>query len=221
MDEALAELLPLAVVIAVSPIPVLAVILMLLTERSTVNSAALLAGWALALAVIAGCVAALGLGSSESGEDPGTGLIVAQFALAALLLAGAVRRWRMHSRGRGSRASRWLDRLGSVGPAGALALGFGLIALNPKDGLLTVAAGARLAEGDPGAGAAAGALAVFVATSSGTIAAPIAAELALGDRAEPILKRSRAWLERNGNAAVAAVLLVLGVLVAGDAASNL
>jgi hypothetical protein len=222
MDDALAELLPLALVIAVSPIPVLAVILMLLTERSTLNASALLLGWALALGVIASGVAALGIGSTEAGEDPATGLVVAQVALAAVLFAGAVRRWRMHRRGVGEAArSRWMERLRSVGPAGALALGLGLIALNPKDGLLTVAAGARLADSDPGAGAAAGALAVFVAVSSSTIAAPIAAEIALGDRAESLLERSRAWLERNGNAAVAVVLLVLGVLVAIDAARSL
>jgi hypothetical protein len=222
MDDALAELLPLALVIAVSPIPVLAVILMLLTERSTLNASALLVGWASALAVIAAGVAALGIGSAESGEDPGTGVIVAQLALAALLLAAAVRRWRMHRRGGGdARRSRWIERLRSVGPAGAVTLGFGLIALNPKDGLLTIAAGARLAETDPGAAAAVGALAVFVAVSSSTIAAPIAAELALGDRAEPLLERSRGWLERNGNAAVAVVLLVLGLLVTADSLASL
>lgn len=222
MDEALAELLPLALVIAVSPIPVLAVILMLLTERSTLNASALLVGWALALALIAGGVAALGIGSGEAGEDPSTGVVIAQFALAAVLVAAAVRRWRMHRRGVGeSSRARWIARLRSVGPAGALALGFGLIALNPKDGLLTVAAGARLAEADPGAGAALAALGVFVAASSSTIAAPIAAELALGDRAESLLERSRAWLERNGNAAVAVVLLVLGLLVAVEAVRGL
>jgi hypothetical protein len=43
----------------------------------------------------------------------------------------------------------------------------------------------------------------------------------MGARAEPILERSRLWLERNGNAAVAAVLAVLGVLVAVDAARYL
>lgn len=222
MNEALAELLPLAVVIAVSPIPVLAVILMLLTERSTLNASALLAGWALALTVIAAGVAALGIGSSEAGEDPGTAMIVAQFVLAALLLAGGLRRWRMHRRGGGEeRHARWIERLRSVGPAGALVLGIGLIALNPKDGLLTVAAGARLADADLGTGTAVGALMIFVAVSSTTIAAPILAELALGDRAESILERSRAWLERNGNAALAVVLIALGLLVAADAARNL
>lgn len=218
--DALADLLPLALVIAVSPIPVLAVILMLLTERSTLNASALLAGWALALALIAGGVAALGIGSTES--EPGTAVVVAQFALALLLVAGAIRRWGMHRRGEGeSSRARWMERLRAVGPVGALALGFGLIALNPKDGLLTVVAGARLADADLGGAAALGALAAFVAVSSSTIAAPIAAELALGERADSLLERTRAWLERNGNAALAVVLFVLGVLVAVDAARAL
>ncbi len=218
--DALAELLPLALVIAVSPIPVLAVILMLLTERSTLNASALLAGWALALTVIAAGVAALGIGTTES--EPSTGVIVVQLALALLLFAGAARRWNMHRRGEGEPArSRWMERLRAIGPIGALALGFGLIALNPKDGLLTVVAGARLGQADPGGAAAVGALAAFVAVSSSTIAAPIAAELALGERADSLLERSRVWLERNGNLALAIVLLALGLLVAIDSVRSL
>ena len=219
MSDALSGMLPIAVAIAVSPIPILAVILMLLTERSTANAVAFLVGWALALAVIGGVVAALGIGRTDSAEDPGTGLLVAQFVLAAVLLAGGVRRWRMRARaGVDHETPKWVSAVRSVTPPRALALGVGLIALNPKDGLLTVAAGARLAESDAGTGAAAVALVVFVAVSSATIVAPILAEAAMGARAEPILERSRHWLERNGNAAVAVVLLVLGVLIAIDAA---
>jgi threonine/homoserine/homoserine lactone efflux protein len=219
MSEALSGMLPIAVAIAVSPIPILAVILMLLTERSTANAVAFLLGWAAALIVIGGAVAALGIGRADSAEDPGTGLIVAQFALAAVLLAAAVRRWRMRARpGDDHETPKWMSAVRSVSPPRAFALGVGLIALNPKDGLLTVAAGARLAEADPGAGAAVAALLIFTAAASATIIAPILAEAAMGARAEPILERSRLWLERNGNAAVAVVLAVLGVLVAVDAA---
>ena len=222
MSDALSGMLPIAVAIAISPIPILAVILMLLTERSTANAVAFLVGWAAALAVIGGVVAALGIGRADSADDPGTGLIVAQFVLAAVLLAGAARRWRMRAHpGEDHETPKWMNAVRSVNPPRALALGVGLIALNPKDGLLTVAAGARLAEADAGTGAAAIALAIFVLASSSTIIAPILAELAMGARAEPILERSRHWLERNGNAAVAVVLLVLGVLVAIDAARYL
>ena len=222
MSDALAGMLPIAIAIAISPIPILAVILMLLTERSTANAVAFLAGWGIALAVIGGVVAALGIGRADSADDPGTGLIVAQFVLAAALLAGGARRWRMRARADDDHETpKWMSAVRSVNPPRALALGVGLIALNPKDGLLTVAAGARLAEADVGTGAAAIALAIFVLASSSTIIAPILAELAMGARAEPILERSRHWLERNGNAAVSVVLLVLGVLVAIDAARYL
>jgi hypothetical protein len=219
MSDALSGMLPLAVAIAVSPIPILAVILMLLTERSTANAVAFLVGWALALVVIGGGVALLGIGRADSADDPSTGLIVAQFVLAAILLVGAARRWRMRARpGDDHETPKWMNAVRSVHPPRAFALGVGLIVLNPKDGLLTVAAGARLAEADVAGASAAIALLVFTVASSATIVAPILAELAMGARAEPVLERSRHWLERNGNAAVAIVLLVLGVLVAVDAA---
>jgi hypothetical protein len=222
MGDALAEMLPLAVAIAVSPIPILAVILMLLTDRSTANAVAMLVGWVAAILVIGGVVAALAIGSPDSAEEPGTGLLVAQFALAALLLAGAARRWRMRIRPEEDHETpRWMSAVRSVHPPRALVLGIGLIALNPKDGLLTIAAGARLAEAEVDTGSAAIALAIFAIASSATIIAPILAELVMGARAEPILERSRAWLERHGNAAVAVVLAVLGVLVAVDAARYL
>src|SRR5215213_10102339 len=156
MRDALAEMLPLAVAVAISPIPILAVILMLLTERSTANAVALLAGWVAAILVIGGAVAALGIGRANTAEDPGTGLIVAQFVLAAILLAGAVRRWRMRARADVDHETpRWMSAVRSVRPPSALVLGLGLIALNPKDGLLTVAAGARLAESEVDTGSAA------------------------------------------------------------------
>ena len=45
MNATITELLPLAVVIAISPVPILAVIMMLLTDRERANPLAFLAGW--------------------------------------------------------------------------------------------------------------------------------------------------------------------------------
>ncbi|MGI8460276.1 MAG: GAP family protein [Solirubrobacterales bacterium] len=219
MSDALSGMLPLAAAIAVSPIPILAVILMLLSERATQNALAFLAGWAIALALIAGVVAILGSGSADAGEEPAPGLIAAQFVLASILLAAAIRRWRKRpGPGEVAEVPKWMGRLRTIGPPGALGLGLGLIALNPKDALLSVAAGARLAEADPGAGAGVPALALFVLVASSTIVAPIAATVASGARARPLLGRWRGALEQHGQVAVAAVLLVLAVLVALDAA---
>jgi threonine/homoserine/homoserine lactone efflux protein len=211
-------MLPLAAAIAISPIPIVAVILMLLSDRSTTNAVATLAGWALAIAVIGGIVAILGVGRDDAGEDPATGFVVAQFVIAALLLAGAARRWRIRPRaGEPHDAPKWMGLLHSFGPIRAFVLGVGLIGLNPKDLLLTIAAGARLGHADVSTEQSAIVLAIFVAAASATIYAPIVATVALGERSGPILVRSRTWLERHGNTAVAAVLLILGIAVAFDA----
>jgi threonine/homoserine/homoserine lactone efflux protein len=164
----------------------------------------------------------LGVGSADAADEPARGLVYAQFGLAVILLLGAARRWRKRPKpGEPHDVPKWMDSVRSIGPRRAFVLGIGLIALNPKDGLLTVAAGARLAEADPGAAAGAVALVIFVAVSSSTIAAPIAATLVSGVRAAPVLERWRAGLERHGQVAVAAVLLVLGIAVGVDAAREL
>ncbi len=217
MSEALSGMLPLAAAIAISPIPILGVILMLLSDRSTHNALAVLCGWALAIAVVSGVVALIGAGSADAGDEPARGLVYAQLGLAVLLLLGALRRWRKWARADESQERpKWLEGLNSIGPRRAFALGIAGIVLNPKDALLSVAAGARLAEADPSGGAGVIALLIFVAVCSSTIAAPIVATVASGPRAKPVLERWRTALERHGQLAVAIVLLILGIAVGID-----
>jgi len=52
MGSAAGEVLPLGIGVAVSPFPIIAVILMLLTKRAKSNAPAFLAGWVVGLAVV-------------------------------------------------------------------------------------------------------------------------------------------------------------------------
>ena len=52
MGEAIGEVLPVAVGVAVSPVPIIAVILMLVTARARVNGPAFIVGWLLGLAAV-------------------------------------------------------------------------------------------------------------------------------------------------------------------------
>ena len=56
MIHAIGEILPLAIGIAISPLPIIAVILMLTTPKARTNGPAFLAGWLLGLVVVAGVV---------------------------------------------------------------------------------------------------------------------------------------------------------------------
>ena len=74
MAQAIASVLPFAVGIMVSPIPIVAVILMLFTKRATVNGPAFLVGWVLGLSVLAavGYLAASALGWGDGSSTSAT-----------------------------------------------------------------------------------------------------------------------------------------------------
>ena len=68
MGQAIGEALPFAIGVAISPVPIIAIILMLLSTRAGANSAAFLAGWV--LGVTGASVALLALTSqADSGSD--------------------------------------------------------------------------------------------------------------------------------------------------------
>ena len=56
MGAAIGEMLPLAIGIAISPLPIIAVILMLTTPKARTNGLAFLGGWLLGLAVVGAIV---------------------------------------------------------------------------------------------------------------------------------------------------------------------
>ena len=56
MGSVIGEVLPVAVAVAVSPVPVIAVILMLFTPEARTNSVAFLLGWLLGLIVVGSIV---------------------------------------------------------------------------------------------------------------------------------------------------------------------
>lgn len=214
MTEALAEITPIAIAIAISPIPIVAVILMLLSERGVANAAGFLVGWIVALLLVAGVAAALGLSIAHTDDDPSLGATVARLVLAAVLLLVAARRWRGRPRhGEEVTPPAWLNTVSNIDTGKATALGFGLIALNPKDGLLSLFAGSRLSDATLTTPQALVALVVFAVIASATIALPLFAVVARGHRADPTLARARGALQRHGSVATAVIALVFGLLI--------
>src|SRR4029079_11348550 len=53
MGHGISEVLPFAIGIAISPIPIIAVILILFSERARVNGPAFLLGWVIGIAAVA------------------------------------------------------------------------------------------------------------------------------------------------------------------------
>lgn len=216
MTEAIAQVLPFAVGIMVSPIPIVAVILMLFTERARINGPLFLLGWVAglaALAVVAYSVAsALGWGSGSAEDD--AQVTFWRLLLGVVLLVLAARKWRKAiDPDAVDELPGWMSRIDRMTPARALGTGVVLSALNPKNLALGLGAMTGLAAlGAPADQAAVG-IAVFVVIASLSVAAAVVYHAVGGERSQRTLDAARTWLATHNDAVMAVLLLVFGVLL--------
>ncbi len=214
MGQGIAAVIALAVGVAISPVPIIAVVLMLLSKRAAANGLAFLAGWIFGLAAVSALVFALS-SQSDIATKRGTGNGVAWglIALGVLLLLLAGRRWRRRSPpGTAPEMPKWMHGVESLRPVRAGALGVALAALNPKNLVLSAGAGAALAQLDPTNSVAAVSLAVFVGVASLGIAAPVALAAAGGQRARSGLEDLKSWLGSHNDAVMTVLLVVFGAV---------
>jgi threonine/homoserine/homoserine lactone efflux protein len=219
MGEAIGESLPLAVGIALSPVPIIAVILMLVTSRARVNGPAFIVGWLVGLAVIGTIVLAL-VGPTDTSDDgaPATWVNVLKLVLGLALVLVAVRQWRGRPRaGEEPATPKWMGAVDGFTPIKALAAGVVLAAANPKNLLLAIGGAAAIAETEiPGAEQAL-AYAAFALVATVGVAAPMVIYFILGQRSGPILDRLRDWMGRHNAVIMAVLCLVIGAKLLGDA----
>ena len=222
MGDAIGQMLPAAVGVAISPLPIVAVVLMLVTPRGRVNGPAFVLGWVARARGLGAIVLSVASGAGASDDDgPATWVAVLKLVLGLLLLllasassaAGraATRRPRRRSGCPRSTPSSRRRRSG----AGVL-----LSAVNPKNLLLAVAGAAAIAQtGIPG-GEQAVAWVVFILVASVGVAAPVIVAVALGDRSRHVLDELKDWLAANNATIIAVLMVVIGAKLIGDGISG-
>jgi threonine/homoserine/homoserine lactone efflux protein len=223
VGDAIGQVLSLGVGVALSPVPIIAVVLMLGTDRARANGPAFVLGWVIGLAVVGTIVlfAASGADASESGE-PATWVDVLKLVLGCLLALVAAKQWRGRPReGDDAALPKWMQAIDTFAPGKALAMGALLSGVNPKNLLLTVAAAAAIAQTGIDTGQQAVALAVFVAIGTLGPGLPVAIYFALGTRAKPVLDDLKLWMAAHNAAIMAVLCLVIGAKLIGDAITGL
>ena len=223
MGQAIGQSLPFAVGLAVSPFPLVAMVLILGTPHGRVN------GPVFALASIAGMAAVgalvLVLAGDEAATDsgaPARWVTWLRLVLGLLLLAYAAKGFlRRPPADAEQKTPGWMRALDSLTVVGAAGMGVLLSALNPKNLVLAVAGAAAIAQQDLPAGQAAGALAVMVAIGTLGVTVPLAMTLVLGARGDAALGSVKDWMVRNNGLIIAVVALIFGVSLVGDAISAL
>ncbi len=219
MGQAIGDMLPAAVGVAISPLPIIAVVLMLVSPRGRVNGPAYLLGQITGVLVAGGLVLLLAgsVGGTDDGEPAGwTDWLRLVLGVALLLLAA--KQWRGRPReGEEPVTPTWMGAIDSFTPPKALGAGVVLSALNPKNLILTIAGMAAIVAVGLPADEQAVALIVFTLIGSLGVAIPVVMYFALGDRSGPLLERLKDWMARNNAVIMAVILLLIGVKLVGDA----
>jgi len=223
VGQAIGQSLPFAVGVAISPLPIIGVVLMLSTPRARTTGPMFLVGWIAGLAVIGIAVLLISSGASASSSGkPATWVSILKLALGALLLLVAVRQWRRRPQGdEQPELPKWMAAIDRVGAVKALGIGALLADVNPKNLLITVGAAAAIAQVGVSAGDQAVALAIFIAIASLGVGAPVAMFFLLGERAGKLLSELKDWMTAHNAAIMTVLLLVIGVKLIGDGISGL
>jgi threonine/homoserine/homoserine lactone efflux protein len=223
MGEAIGQVLSLGVGVALSPVPIIAVVLMLGTPRARGNGPAFVLGWITGLAVAGTVILLVSSGADASDEgDPATWVGVLKLLLGALLLLVALRTWRGRPRaGDEAHLPKWMQAIDTFRAPKAAAMGALLSGVNPKNLLLTVGAAAAIAQTGIDAGEQAVALAVFILVGTLGPGVPVAIYFALGERAKRLLDELKGWMGAHNAAIMAVLCLVIGAKLIGDGVSGL
>jgi len=217
MGDAIGATLGFAVGIAISPIPIAAVILMLFSGRARINSVSFMVAWIAGIALVTTVVLLIpGLEADDSEPSDTTGWI--KLALAALLLAAGARQWRARPDPDDEvKVPGWMAKIDDLKPGASFGLGFLLSALNPKNLLLALGAGVSLGALPLTTGETIGAVVVFTVIAAITVTVPVIAYLIAGERLDPTLDHAKAWLLGNNTAVMAVLIIVFGISLLGDA----
>lgn len=222
MGNVVGEILPYAMAVAISPIPIIAVVLMLLSPKAKAAGVGLLAGWVAGITVT---VTLFILISEILPEDRSDGpmpiLGAIKIALSAGFLFMAIRQWRSRpKKGMEVTLPPWMQAIDKASVISAAMIGFLLSAVNPVNLLMLGNAGLTIGSSELRGGSLAIVVAVFVAIAASTMVIPVVGYLLAARKLARPLELLRGWLARNNAIIVALLLLVVGVYMIFQGLAN-
>ncbi|GGD81690.1 GAP family protein [Microbacterium murale] len=222
MGPAIGQTLPLALGIAISPVPIIAAVLMLLSPKARTTSVGFLIGWVLGIVLATTVFVLLSNilpGATDTGSKPILGIV--QLVLGSGMLFLALRQWRGRpGPGDEPHMPKWMQTVDHISFGGAFGLGALLAGANPKNLLLAASAGATIGSAGLGAGEATVTVAVFTLLAACTVLVPVIGYLVASERLAGPLDALRVWLSMENAVIMSVLLLVLGLVVIGKGISS-
>lgn len=216
MDEGalVGTLLPTAVAVTLSPLPVAAVVMLLVSAHGHRPAVAFAWGWVVGLVVgvlVLAAAAEVLPAPDAAGHDPVSGVLTIGAGVVLLLLAAW--QWARRRLPDGTPSStRWATLLDGVGVRRAALLGVLSVVANPKNLVLSLAAGVAIGESREPAQGVVVAIVGYVFVGALAIVVPVVAVAVAPVRTAGPLAWLRRVLLRHGVVVLVVVLVVLGVL---------
>jgi hypothetical protein len=223
MGQAIGGSLPLAIGVALSPVPIIAVVLILTTRRARINGPAFVIGWLVGLAAVGAIVLSVaGPADASKSGSPATWVSWLKIVLGAALLLVAARQFRGRPKdGDQAALPKWMASIDTMKPPVVTGLAAVLAGANPKNLLLAVSAAASIAQTGISGGGQAIAYAVFALIGTIGVGTPVVIYFALGERSEKMLAALRDWMGQHNAVIMSVLCLVIGAKLIGDAISGL
>ena len=210
--------------VALSPFPIVAVILMLTSGRGRANGPAFAVGWVLGLAAVVGILLAIAgwIRIEPGGDGPSTTASVVRLALGIGLLVLAIRKWQSRpTDDETAPMPGWMTSIERAGPINAVVIGLVLSGLNPKNLMFNLIAGTAIASSEASTSGEIVAWIAYIVIASLSVIGPVAWYLAAPASASARLDQPRRWLVQHSTAMVAVTVLLIGVSQIGKAIGEL
>jgi threonine/homoserine/homoserine lactone efflux protein len=216
LSQAIGDLLPSALGVALSPVPIIAVILMLGTPKARSNGPAFAIGWVAGLTIVSVVVLIVASDSDDSGSTSSDVVNWIKLLIGLLFLAMAAKQWTGRPR-KGVEATppKWMSAIDGFSAGKSLGLGALLSGVNPKNLALTLASAASIAQAGLSNGQSAIAVAVFVVIGSLTVAGPVLCFVIAPGRAAGPLETIKDFMADHNAVIMMVVLLLLGAKLIG------
>jgi hypothetical protein len=216
MLAVIGQLLPIALAVALSTVPITAVITILLSQQSRAALPFMLCFFAGTFVVTS--LFSLGLRAVPLRTTRGAEVWFAVFEVIiglAIVTYAIVIFARRHLSTAPEEMPRWLRAVGKLRPWQAAGLGL-ILSVRPKSLLLTAAAGLVIGPARLSTSEFVVAILVFVILGTSTVTVPVILALARPAAARRPLRAAERWITRNSRTVTVIVALVIGKVLVGN-----
>jgi len=214
MGESFMNMLPYAIGILVSPVPIITAILTLFSSRAKANGLSFLLGWVMGIGLPAIVVLVMTVSSGGETEGPPSRMAsILRIAVGLLFMALALRNWRQRKKPDDpDQKPMLLQLVDSVTPVKAWLIGF-LFAdvTNPKNMALTMAGCLEISSSGASPAVMGLMLLLFVAIASAGVAAPLFLYLLGGESSKHIVATWKQWLVLHKKTVMAVLFIIFGI----------